>query len=575
MVQPAAVSRNPLTFLLPRRRTMRRWTRDFRTALVAVLVTLGLLYMRSTDSNPYQALVGSLPDTSFGLHLGKNGLFPKLPADIPQPDAPPILVSRPNSSTTAFTRHVHAHPYPGTAYHFSSAIHPSKNLLDETHYLLGSNWYFEQDGNTDWMRIGVQGLLPDAMAYLSFTCDYAKPDGASETVIARTVIQGRNEYVHVECPLPSWTALDRTMSDKQLRKGLSAFSKGVTRINAWLEMGKGDAEEDPWLVWRNGPVSPEATIRVDDSTHVLVATQQLASADWTPSDPPNKLGVCLTPIRLQARSEKDADARLITQLKDFVEWRVWHRFGGVDVVHWSARDADFGRWVARLNALLGLRDTFLAAPPASETHVAHGKAYGDQAMYLADCLIRHGVTDEWLAMTDLDEYMLPRDDARPFGILRRLEALSDNIGTFSIDHTYYGVNRVLPTDPFPAPVVESFPRFPRNGWKHWDTLEKADGYRRQKSIYRSAAVKSIWVHSHTELGVGFFRTDDIPGIPPKGDYPSQLELLHDRFPVPPKLVIEREVDGRLPELWQGTWEAMAEVLSRPELEELWDVDLWV
>jgi hypothetical protein len=79
------------------------------------------------------------------------------------------------------------------------------------------------------------------------------------------------------------------------------------------------------------------------------------------------------------------------------------------------------------------------------------------------------------------------------------------------------------------------------------------------------------VHAHTELGEGFWRTDDIPGIPSdKGDYPSQLELLHDRHPSPAKLVIEKTVDPDQPRVWQDLWRDVADVLAMPELAELWD-----
>jgi hypothetical protein len=462
----------------------------------------------------------------------------------------------------------------------SSAVHPSKNILTETHYVIGSKWYFEQEGNRDWMRIGVQGLLPFSMAHLSFTCEYARPGSSGwETLVARTVIQGRNEYVHVECPLPFWVELDKNMPEVQIVEALQGIKNGEIKLKAWLEMGGSGVEEtDPWQEWRKGPVSPEATTRVNETTgltHVLVATQEFSAKDWTESESGNRLGICLSPITLREPNPGDDHAKLITQFKDFVEWRVWHRFVGVEVVHWTARLPTFGAWVERMNKVLGLHDTFLAAPTASDTFVEHRRYYGDQTMYLADCLLRHGITDAYLAMTDFDEFMLARDDPTIYSAVRRLHMLKNDTGTFSIDHTYYGGEPIPSTDPFAPPRVDNIPKFPRNAYKGWDTLEKPDGYRRQKSIYRTEAVKSIWVHAHTELGEGFWRKDDYPGIPPdKGDHPSQLELLHDRNPVPVKLVIEKEVDEDQPRRWNELWAMMAEVLGRPELEELWSAD-WV
>jgi hypothetical protein len=503
-------------------------------------------------------------------------LFPSMPSDMNPPVSPPTLVSRPDPSTV-FTRHHHEHPYPGLAHHLSSSIHPSKDILDDTRYILGSAWFFEQDGNLDWMSIGVQALLPTSAKHLVFTCAYSdKLSGLSEEVVARTVLQGRKEYVHVECPLPSWAEISTTMPEREIRRKLDEYKRSRTEIKAWLEMGSGtEADEaDPWQKWRTVATSPDATIERNSTTgrtRVLAVTQTLLLDDWEQSPRGNKLGICLSPLRLH-NEPRDDPQTLVDQLKDFVEWRIWHRFEGVEIVHWAARDARFGRWVKRLNTVLGLHDTFLAAPSAFHTRDAHRNNYGDQILYLADCLMRHGVTDEWLAMTDTDEYLLPRDDPSAYGAVRRLEHTADNIGTFATPHTYFGLRRVMPNDAHGPPSVEQFPLFPRNAWKDWDTMEKSDGWRREKSIYRTAVTKSIWVHSHTELGRGFWKHTDAPGVAPENnEYPSQLELLHARNPMPAKLVIEQSVDAESLHGWAGTWKEMAELLQRPELSELWDL----
>lgn len=574
----------PLAGLIPRRRHFRRWTRDYRLILVTFVVLGGIFHTQlfgldTTKSwDALSNLPSSLsPSTSRIAHTSPP-LFPAVPDDIEPYHPAPILVSRPNSSEVAFTSHYHDHPYPGIAYHLSSAVHPSKNIVYETNYVVGSKWNFEQIDNFDWMRIGVQFLLPYGMAHLSFTCDYARAGSNKyETLVARTVLQGRREYIHVECPLPSWVHLDTTMPETQLVKALNQFKRDKMRMQAWLEIDPNSKETDPWQDWRKGPVSPEATTRVNETTgltHVLIATQELSGNDWTNSGPGNRLGICLSPIRLYPKDPKDDNAKLISQLKDFVEWRVWSQFVGVEVVHWSSRHPNFIRWVEKLNQLLGLHDDFLAAPAASESFITHRRDYGDQVLYLADCLLRHGVTDKYHAMIDFDEYMLARDDPTPYSAMRRLQGLKNDTGTFSIDHTYYGGDPIPPTDEYAPPRVPALPKFPRNAYKGWDTLEKPDGYRRQKSIYLTSAVKSIWVHAQTEMGDDFWRKDDYPGIPPdKGDYPSQLELMHDRNPKPVKLVIEKEVDSDQPRKWQDMWRMMAEVLARPELEQLWDLAL--
>jgi hypothetical protein len=503
-------------------------------------------------------------------------LFPPMPSDIERSTSPPILTSRPDPDTV-FSRHHHEHPYAGVAQHLSSSIHPSKDILDETHYTLGSAWFFEQDGNLDWMSIGVQGLLPTSAKHIVFTCEYIdSASGRAEEVMARTKLQGRKEYIHVECPLPAQLQIDKTLSEREIRQRLEKFRLYETRIKAWMVLAaEGEDEDaDPWQKWRTARPGPGATVVLDadtGSSRVLAVTQKLVEDDWEHSKTGNKLGICLSPLRLH-NGARDKTDDLVNQLKDFVEWRIWHRYEGVEVVHWAARDPKFGPWVEKMNRVLGLHDTFLAAPSAFHTNDGHRNNYGDQLLYLADCLMRHGVTDEWLAMTDTDEYLTPRDDPSPYGTVRRLESLDENIGTFSAPHTYYGLNRVKSEEPYGPPAVAEFPQFPRNAWRDWDTMEKSDGWRREKSIYRTAVAKSIWVHSHTELGRGFWRTADAPGIPPVDEgYPSQLELLHSRFPIPPKLEIERKMDEESLHAWTTAWREMAEILERPELADLWNV----
>lgn len=538
-----------------------RLTRNPIRSLVIVVLTVGAWHTLSqTGAIPWTGIPDAAPVR----------LLPASPHDIPPPITRPILVSRPHSSDSTFTRHVHQYPYPGIAHHLTSTIHPSKD--NQTHYLLGSVWYFEQKGNLDWVKQAVQAILPTSAKYIRFTCEYQRGGrGPMVETEAFTIMQGRKEYMHVECALPPWVKVDTTMSEKQIRKALDLFSKDRTYIKVWLEMGNFvEDEKDKWLSWRTKPLEADAITRQESgATYVSVASQELSAGDWTPSGPPNKLGICLSPIHLQ--STLPDSTKLVNQLKEMLEWRIWHAFGGVEVVHWSARDGNVGHWVKALNRILGLHDTYLTAPQSFNMKDGHRVKYADQLMYLADCLMRHGVTDEWQSMTDLDEYLLARDDPNPYWIARRLELAPKTVGTFAIDQTYHGSDRIKSTDSYAPPRIEQFPAFPRNGYKDWDTMEKANGFRAQKSMYRTAAVKSIWVHSHTELGEGYWKTSDIPGIAPdKGDYPSQIELLHDRAELPAKLVIEKTSPEGAFDAWTKTWEDMAKVLRKPELAELWD-----
>lgn len=534
-----------------------------------LLPALVLCVLHLTSREQWYELGDALSSSS---NPSIDSLFPHIPAHFAPQPALPILTSRPNSTTSHLTRQPHLLPYPGTAYHISSAVHPSKEILDKTEYVLTSTWFFEQDGNADWMKRRVQMVLPSSLARATFTCEYASGVSGSRNIVqAKTKVQARKEYIYIECPLPSWVTLDRTMPESDIEAALAEFASGRTRVSAWSDIADLDEQAtDPGKGSRHRPVPDDTRDSGSVSStagRFLLATQDLAPSDWQTSGTSHKLGVCVSPVHLQPVVDGNT-TDLVSQLKDYIEWRIWHRLGGVDVVHWYARNHAFGSWVDTLNRVLGLQDTFVFAPIVSDTQVKYHKAYADQALYLAECLARRGVTDEWLAMTDLDEYIMARDDPAPFFILRRLEALPERVGSFAIDHTYFGGAPISPT----PPVVGSFPRFPRNAWQSWDTLEAVDGYRRHKSIYRTAAVKAIWVHSHTEMGRGFWRTEDLPGIKPdKGEYPSQLELLHDRRPVPARLTLDRDVQTGQWERWEDFWRDLAKVLQHPALEELWDV----
>jgi len=521
--------------------------------------------------------IGTLHTLSRSNNLNWTGTWTATPARLlstpPPPDispviSHPVLVSRLNSDNSPFTSYTHQHPYPGTAHHMTTTIHPSKD--NETHYLLTSLWYFEQEGNLDWMKLGVQGSLPTSAHHLDFTCAYRQSgNGERIELPAITNLQSRKEYVRVECPLPPWIKIDNTMSDQKIRQLLGSFSKDTTRVKAWMQLDAKEEHTDPWRTWRNKTQSPDAVIRQQfGSTYVHLATHELAAGDWGPSGPPNKLAICLSPVRLH-EPESPNSPKLVSQLKDMIEWRVWHAFGGVDAVHWTARDGNLGNWVKALNRVLGLHDTFLTAPNPT-TAPGNKILYSDQLMYLADCFMRYGVSDEWQAMTDLDEYLLARNDPRPHWITRRLDHLPKTVATLGTEQMYRGKNRIDTSQVH----VDEFPSFPRNNYLDWDTTESFKGFRLHKSLHRTAGVHDIWVHSVTAIGEGYWRTDDKPEVTPdKADHPSQLELLHDRGELPAQLVIKQTVAEGTWDAWPSLWEQMAEVLRRPELAELWDPEL--
>ena len=177
--------------------------------VILLAVTLGILHTLSRSDNP--TWTSMWPATSAGL------LYTPAPSDINPVVSHPILVSRPSSANTTFTSHLHQHPYPGTAHHMTTTVHPSKD--NETHYLLTSIWLFEQKGNLDWQRLGVQLNLPSSVHHLDYTCEYRQGGNGERIVLpAITYLQPRKEYVRVECPLPPWIKIDNTMSDRKIRQ---------------------------------------------------------------------------------------------------------------------------------------------------------------------------------------------------------------------------------------------------------------------------------------------------------------------------------------------------------------------
>ena len=90
-------------------------------------------------------------------------------------------------------------------------------------------------------------------------------------------------------------------------------------------------------------------------------------------------------------------------MQKMVEWRVWHAFQGVGVVHWAFRDPAYAQWVERLNEVLGVRDTNVVSPlPLHDWEQKHTGPGGEngrlnyavQGLYNAACLQRYGYADE-------------------------------------------------------------------------------------------------------------------------------------------------------------------------------------
>ncbi|WVR08829.1 hypothetical protein IAU60_005887 [Kwoniella sp. DSM 27419] len=504
-------------------------------------------------------------------------------------EMPPVLVTGPASDDSPFTKHRHTLPYEGTLYHLSSSVHPPKHMRKSA-YRFTSLWYVEQDEYFDWVGKMVQARLPPVADFIAFTCEWSLPEeGLFEVVQGEAVMQGRHEYVLSECPMPSWAAdkLNTKRSKADREAGLDMIRRGDVTVKAWADLGdvtkektEGPPAKDPHLLWLKDAHKLDLTHAVteaqdDGSVHMFMINKTIASAGWTEPADHHKLSVCVSPVRLQPKAKDD-----VTRLKDYVEWRVWHMYQGVGIVHWYARDPKFGRWVERLNEMLGINDTYLTTPVLSDLTPEKGRSYADQAVWIEDCLIRYQYSDEWQAHIDLDEYMYPRYDTRPYGTIHRLDRLDDNVASFAADHTYFGGKRLEGED---VPKVEAFGHFPRNAWTHWDTLAKHDGFRRQKSMHRTAGSTMLWVHGAAGMGNGYRRVQDDPGpvedetalVGEDGQVQSNMEILHDRRPMPQALTFENELESDISTRWAGVWQKMSKVLADKELEVLYDPErLW-
>ncbi|OCF39377.1 hypothetical protein I317_06804 [Kwoniella heveanensis CBS 569] len=522
--------------------------------------------------------------------------------DPPTPDnvLPPLLVTKPSSPELPFVRYPHELPYKGTSYHLSASVHPAKHQR-KSEFVLNSLWYIEQDEYWDWVGKMVQARLPTVVPFISFTVEYSLENAdkdAEETLFEEiqclTIEQGRHEYVLVECALPEWVSdkLDTKKSREDQQAGMDMIRRGTIEIKAWADLGdvtkektEGVSVEDPHLAWRKNAhqidlKGKETTTDDHGGVHLHMVTHTIKPSDWlVPTEQDHvKLSVCVSPVRLQPKPKDD-----VTRLKDYLEWRIWHMYQGVGAVHWYARDPLFGVWVDKLNYYLGLNDTYLTTPVLSELTPEKGKPYADQAVWIQDCLMRYGFTDEWQAHIDLDEYMYPRYDASPYGTIHRLDRLAPNVATFASDHTYYRGERLTGDN---VPKIEEFSHFPRNAYTHWDTLSKHDGFRRQKSIHRTAGATLLWVHGAAGLGNGYRRVEDDPipeavkeaetsGSKPPEDVVSNLEILHDRRPMPQALTFEWELEKDIADRWESVWKRIGDVLSRDDLSELYDVEkLW-
>ncbi|OCF78909.1 hypothetical protein I204_00853 [Kwoniella mangroviensis CBS 8886] len=474
---------------------------------------------------------------------------------------PLVLTTKPSSSQSPFKPYFHTSPYKGTMYHMSTSIHPTKDL-DKSHYQLSSLWFVEQDGYDDWMSLHVQARLPPSVAYLKFACVYTTADHTQMEELEATVTnQARDEYLLVECQMPLWTQgeMDTSASESARTAFMDLIRNGQVELKSWYDLGECAIEDTAfdslYLAWRESACLEQSDNHDTLIKQVTGPVHTISASDWSAAAPTDQLTICVSPVRLQPSDEEEG----IVPLKHLVEWRVWHMYQGVDSVHWYSRDPKFHSWIDQLNQLLDLHDTYLDAPNLSQQYAFMAKDYADQAIYAADCLMRYGFEDKFQAYIDLDEFITIRQNPSRNATIQRLESLDNNIGSIAADHTYYG------GEPLDLSLPYESDTFPPNGHTRWDTLEKHDGFRRQKSIHRTSATKMLWVHSSAGLGGYYMRKDDTIS---SMDEDGSLEIVHNRNNKPDKLTFDIPVDHQTIDLWKDTWMDLARILDSIDLEPL-------
>ncbi|WWC63753.1 uncharacterized protein I303_106358 [Kwoniella dejecticola CBS 10117] len=469
------------------------------------------------------------------------------------------LVTNPSSSSP-FSVYAHMDPYNGTMYHISTSIHPSKHRSD-TAFRVSSIWNIEQDEYDEWIGRDVQARITPNSDLLRFTCVFTNaPGNLTEEVNATSTNQARNEYLLVECVLPSWIKDGLTTEQPQdiRTAGLNSLKMGTLAIKTWFDFTDCVPKASTPILdntLRNQLCQAHTEVRVGS---IIPGPSHLISpSDWSAPSPQNGLSICVSPVRLRPMAENPEEV----DLRKLVQWRVWHMYQGVTQVHWYSRDPIFRTWIDSLNRILGLGDTWLDAPVLSEQFPASSREYADQAIYAADCLSRYGITDKYQAYIDFDEFLLVSHDPHRNATLNRLEQLDEDIGSLGADHTYYGGEHV-------ASLLDERYRsdsFPPNAWTRWNTLEKLQGFRRQKSVHWTSATRMIWVHSSARLGEGYRRIEDTYVAM---DNSTRLEILHNRKSRPEELTFDHDIDSQQIEAWKDTWAELAGILSSAELQQL-------
>lgn len=499
--------------------------RRFHHAYISLILCAIFLYHSWSGCHDGDDDIGSSWLTRWPSTFGTlNHWVFRVPARHTAPDAKwPVGARSMVSSVAGNGEYNHTFPYEGTSYMTTASIHPTKDR-DATGYVFSSTWYFE--GETSFDNNVIQGTVVDDWKLFSFECTYG-----SETTQGTAEVQVRDEYVVVECPLPPWTRKIFAVGSRQTRDAvLRALREIDISIDVWVTLdpkryGADVLDRRPAL-----PLRP----RADGHYEMLIVRHQMDGWETPLRETP--LSICTAPLRFDGGMS----------LADVLEWRVFHLYQGIDVVHWYSRTPQFAFWVAASNAALGTWDTYIDAPLLSR-RTSTNYIYSDQALWMDDCMQRYGLADTWQAFIDLDEYLFPLDRPQPGATVARLDMLPSAVGSVKIYQVYYGGDKV---DNLPS--VPGLAKFPRNAWSHWQPNYILAGARYTKGIYRPDAVTTMWVHSSITMGKGWELVDEDV----QSDRPGLLQLLHSRDRLYEGLNFTEEV--HITNGLRRSWETMAE-----------------
>ena len=437
-----------------------RWSRD---GLSTAQRTRGVRFSTTRTIGFCVVLVAGVMFLCFWAVADNNGLQALQSGRIAQLDGrkgrsqPLTLLSHPNAE-----HGYDKHPYLDDEYllHFSTVIHPRKSTVSSD-YVLSSLWFIADQ--TSW-NVFLQGQVAKRSQNISFTCNFG-PWQSPGTMR----IQGRNEYVTVECELPSRIAVAMSETAPDVKRRAAFQELPPVTITAWLYSGNGSTQ--------------------------VIAEQALTF--YTPEHRA-KFGVCTSTLRL-------SDSMT---LADLLEWRVYHWLQGVQSVNWGFRNQYMFQWVERLNVELGMTDT-ARFTPVLVPELDHPYPYHDQMVWIADCFTRNGFINEWLGVFDVDEYLTPvgphSDAWESNAYLEYLDGKGDDIAAVLAHESFWGGGRSPE-----APTLSAFPMFPRNAHQQWDNAFIRQGTEAtlSKTIYRTRAMHDIWVHGPVWWLEGFWNEDD-------------------------------------------------------------------